>query len=64
MQPKFEQLRNSNNVKVGLMVDFLVKATKSLEQGKLSDACTCIRLAKEFQDEIPAELRLLNQGDI
>ncbi len=64
MQPKFEQLRNSNNVRVGLMIDFLVKATKFLEEGKLSDACTCVRLAKEFQDEIPNELRLLNQGDI
>lgn len=64
MQPKFEQLRNSNNTAVGLMVDFLVKATKYLEEGKLSDACTCVRLAKEFQNEIPNELRLFNQGDI
>ena len=64
MKLKLEQMRNSNNVKVGLMVDYIVRATKFLEQGKLSDACTCVRLAKEFESEIPSELRLLNQGDI
>ena len=64
MKSKFEQMRDSNNVKVALMVDYIVRATKFLEQGKLSDACTCVRLAREFESEIPNELRLLNQGDI
>jgi len=47
-----------SNVSVRLMSELLTDAINAARAGDIAHACTCVRLAARFEDDVPAELSL------
>jgi hypothetical protein len=53
-----KSLRDHDNVSVRLMAEYIEKAQKAVKAGKSQDACTLVRLAAQFEKDVPVEYRL------
>lgn len=54
----------NSDVNLRLALRYAEKALKAIKKGKVSDFCTCIRLARDFEDSIPSNIRLHNASDV
>lgn len=58
MKTKSKSLQDHDNVSARLMFEYIEKALKAAKAGKSKDACTLVRLAAQFEKDVPVEYRL------
>lgn len=61
---KIKQVREHENVDVRLMIRFLDRAMTAARAGKIDEVCTNVRLARDYEDSIPRNIRIDGLGNI